>query len=444
LHITERFFLEVKSRVIINTNHWEALMDLDELQGRLRVFASDRNWEKFHSPKNLSMALMVEAAELMELFQWLTPEESRAAKDDSSLKLRIGEELSDVLLYLLQLADHTGVELGKAVEAKLQMNAKKHPIPGVPTPEADGLTKAAQAHVLVDWENVQPKDSDIRALVPDATNVWIFHGPNQRKVGENQKSFGDAVTLIPISRSGNNALDFHLSFYMGYISSRNPSARFVVISNDKGYGPMLDHAKDLGFAAGQVGFRLLNNPPKKATAKKKIVKQAAAHKKTAATKKAVKAEKSEAPPKPTKTVKVAVKKAGAKSLPAKSTVSTVKAPTKATAAKSAPLKKSAVVRKPKTKIAATVSPSGPKLVSQTSASDTKHLEVDEEKAYAHVLASLRKSKNKPTRKVRLFGAVKSLLKGGQADNEAVALVVNRLVKDGHLEIDASGVVTKAP
>lgn len=104
-------------------------MDLNALQEKLRAFAAARNWGQFHTPKNLSMALMVEAAELMELFQWQTPEESRAAKLDPAFKVRIGEELADVLLYLLQLADHTDVDLVKAVEDKLVKNGKKHPVP---------------------------------------------------------------------------------------------------------------------------------------------------------------------------------------------------------------------------------------------------------------------------------------------------------------------------
>lgn len=60
---------------------------------------------------------------------------------------------------------------------------------------------------------------------------------------------------MPVSRAGKNALDFYLSFYMGYITSRNPEARIVVIANDQGYGPMLDHAKELGFDARQVTAR---------------------------------------------------------------------------------------------------------------------------------------------------------------------------------------------
>lgn len=104
-------------------------MDLDALQTRLRAFAAERDWQPFHTPKNLAMALMVEAAELAELFQWLTPEQSEAAHLDAAYKQRIGEEVADVLLYLLQLADHAGVDLAEAVEHKLRKNAVKHPVP---------------------------------------------------------------------------------------------------------------------------------------------------------------------------------------------------------------------------------------------------------------------------------------------------------------------------
>ena len=105
-------------------------MDVTALQTRLRAFAAARQWETFHTPKNLSMALLVEAAELMELFQWMTPQESLASGKDPLLQTRIGEELADVQLYLLQLADHTGIDLQAAVEDKLLKNAIKHPVPG--------------------------------------------------------------------------------------------------------------------------------------------------------------------------------------------------------------------------------------------------------------------------------------------------------------------------
>jgi len=229
-------------------------MDISQLQQTLRQFAAERDWEQFHTPKNLAMALMVEAAELAEIFQWMTPEESRSAHGDEVVHEHIGDEIADVLLYLLQLADRSSIDLKRAVGKKLVKNAKKHP----PTKFGLSIGPVAplrpSAHVLVDWENVQLKDSDIKALVPDVTHVWLFHGINQKKVATNQGAFGENLTLVPVVRPGKNALDFHLSFYMGYITSRNPDARLVVISNDQGYGPMLGHAQDLGFATSQVGF----------------------------------------------------------------------------------------------------------------------------------------------------------------------------------------------
>ena len=102
-------------------------MDLIALQTTLRQFAAERDWQPFHTPKNLAMALMVEAAELAEIFQWLTPEQSLAARDDAALRSRVADELADVLVYLVQVADHCGVDLGHAVERKLIKNAAKHP-----------------------------------------------------------------------------------------------------------------------------------------------------------------------------------------------------------------------------------------------------------------------------------------------------------------------------
>lgn len=102
-------------------------MDIQGLQTTLRQFAADRNWQQFHTPKNLSMALMVEAAELAEIYQWMTPEQSREAHQNPAIKQHIGEELADVLLYLLQVADQTGTDLERAVSDKLAKNAMKHP-----------------------------------------------------------------------------------------------------------------------------------------------------------------------------------------------------------------------------------------------------------------------------------------------------------------------------
>ena len=101
-------------------------MDLIALQTTLRHFAAERDWQPFHTPKNLSMALMVEAAELAEIFQWMTPEQSVEAHDDAVLRERIADEVADVLLYLVQIADHTGVDIERAVARKMGKNAVKH------------------------------------------------------------------------------------------------------------------------------------------------------------------------------------------------------------------------------------------------------------------------------------------------------------------------------
>lgn len=102
-------------------------LDLDALRDALRRFAAERDWQPFHTPKNLSTALMVEAAELAEIFQWMTAEESCRVRDDPALRQRVGEEVADVLLYLVQVADHAGVDLAPAVRDKLARNALKHP-----------------------------------------------------------------------------------------------------------------------------------------------------------------------------------------------------------------------------------------------------------------------------------------------------------------------------
>lgn len=104
-------------------------MDLPALQSALRVFAAERDWPPFHTPKNLAMALIVEAAELAEIYQWLTPEQSRTAHADPAVKEQIADEVADVLLYLLQLADQTGIDVEAAALRKMQKNARKHPVP---------------------------------------------------------------------------------------------------------------------------------------------------------------------------------------------------------------------------------------------------------------------------------------------------------------------------
>ena len=100
--------------------------DLKQLQTELRQFAQDRDWDQFHSPKNLATALSVEAAELLEHFQWLTDEQSRTLPQDRLAK--VGEEVADVLLYLLQLTDKLGIDPIEAAKHKLSRNAEKYPV----------------------------------------------------------------------------------------------------------------------------------------------------------------------------------------------------------------------------------------------------------------------------------------------------------------------------
>ena len=99
---------------------------LDELTAMLRVFAKERDWEQFHSPKNLAAALVVEASEVLEHFQWLT--ESQASALSNDVRNEVALELADVLLYLLRLADKLGVNLLDVAQKKIQINAEKYPI----------------------------------------------------------------------------------------------------------------------------------------------------------------------------------------------------------------------------------------------------------------------------------------------------------------------------
>lgn len=98
---------------------------LGALQKRLAEFAAVRDWQQFHSPKNLAMALSVEAAELVEEFQWLTEGESRALTPERLERVRL--ELADVFIYLLRIADTLGVDLLAAVDDKIVLNEKKYP-----------------------------------------------------------------------------------------------------------------------------------------------------------------------------------------------------------------------------------------------------------------------------------------------------------------------------
>ena len=99
--------------------------DLDKLRDAVRKFAAERDWDQFHSPKNLAMALSVESAELLEIFQWLTEEESRDLPPIT--KAAAADEIADVLIYLLRIADKLAIDPVAAAQRKMIANAKKYP-----------------------------------------------------------------------------------------------------------------------------------------------------------------------------------------------------------------------------------------------------------------------------------------------------------------------------
>lgn len=100
--------------------------NIGELAARLREFAAERDWEQFHTPKNLAMALAGEAGELLAEFQWLTPEQSASIMEDSGAGARVRSELADVFCYLTRLADVLGVDLLEAAEGKLLETERRY------------------------------------------------------------------------------------------------------------------------------------------------------------------------------------------------------------------------------------------------------------------------------------------------------------------------------
>lgn len=103
------------------------LIDIDNFKKTFRDFVQQRNWDQFHNPKNIAMALTVEAAELLEIFQWLSPEEAQHAKDEPTIKEKISHELADIMIYLIRLADKTEINLQQAILEKMELNDKKYP-----------------------------------------------------------------------------------------------------------------------------------------------------------------------------------------------------------------------------------------------------------------------------------------------------------------------------
>ena len=111
------------------SNLTDSKTTVGEIKARVLAFARERDWEQFHAPKNLSMALAAEAGELMEHFLWDTPEASRTkVATDAARREKIEEELADVVIYALEFANMTGIDVAAAIERKMAHNAAKYPV----------------------------------------------------------------------------------------------------------------------------------------------------------------------------------------------------------------------------------------------------------------------------------------------------------------------------
>lgn len=108
-------------------NNMDDRTTIAELREQVRQFVEARDWRQFHTPKNLSMSLAIEAAELMEHFQWLTPDESRRLAEQPDRLREVGEELADVLCYALAMANELGLDVATALVNKMVKNAEKYP-----------------------------------------------------------------------------------------------------------------------------------------------------------------------------------------------------------------------------------------------------------------------------------------------------------------------------
>lgn len=99
---------------------------IDALRARVNNFVEERDWAQFHSPKNLAMAMIVEAAEVVEHFQWMTEQDSRQL--DAETQEKVGQELADTFVYLMRIAEVCGIDLITAANAKIDLNARKYPV----------------------------------------------------------------------------------------------------------------------------------------------------------------------------------------------------------------------------------------------------------------------------------------------------------------------------
>ena len=148
-------------------------MTIENLRDELRTFAEARDWDQFHSPKNLAMALSVEAGELCEIFQWLTEEQSRSLSPEK--QAAVSAELADVLLYAIRLADKLGIDPLVAARQKLVENARKYP--------ADKARGNAKKYSELEWARRQPLTGSRtarRARRAGAPSAGRRHPPRSR------------------------------------------------------------------------------------------------------------------------------------------------------------------------------------------------------------------------------------------------------------------------
>lgn len=279
-----------------------------------------------------------------------------------------------------------------------------------------------ELHALVDFENVQPTLDELAKFAPGFTDVWLFHGPHQTKQAQQLADAHSRVTLVPRSGEGKNALDFHLSFYLGYVAAKHPLAELVVVANDKGYDPMIAHARLLGFTAKRVGYKVKPAPVAKVAPTKKAV----------AVKALTPAKKAANPAAPAKAgaKKAHVKKVAAKKVP------TVKAPApkvpskKVVAKKAAPRQAGAkeVAQKPPAKKVPTPTKAKPIAEAPAAASSL------DAKTLARIQKGLTKMGNKAPHKLMSFLRHVAALLGKGSTAEQIDAVVAKLEAAGVVRV----------
>lgn len=274
-----------------------------------------------------------------------------------------------------------------------------------------------ELHLLVDYENVQPSLEALAKLAPGFTDVWLFHGPKEAKNAQAIAASHARVTLVPHSGKGKNALDFHLSFYLGYVAAKHPDAELVVVANDKGYDSMIDHAKALGFAARRDGYKA------PATKKATVVKPAAS---TAA---------------PVAAKKVAAKKTVAKKAVVKQAAPKPTAPAKAAVAKKAPpAKKAPVAKKAAAKKAAAPKPAKAAQPGKPPKVESAPQATPEAKTLARIQKGLIKMGSKAPQKVKPFLRHVGALLGQGSTAEQIDAMVAKLEAAGSVWIIGDEVV----